>query len=145
MPIIHNSLVAASRFRLLAIVALLLCLGCGNPDRRKLVGTWQLKHSDEIEERIAELNDELPASRMSLQFKSNGRLSTVTKMGTIDSNKNGSWEFLSFDESTQTMKIKCTLVGQDTEHEVQFLSESKIKLAPPNLAGLNKKLEFQRE
>ena len=82
---------------------------------------------------------------MSLQFRSNGGLATVTNMGNINSEKTGSWEFLSFDEENQTMKIKCTLNLQETEHEIQFLSDSKIQLAPPNMAGLNQKLEFQRE
>lgn len=145
MPANHNSTVNLPRFGLLAVIALLFCVGCGNPDRKKLVGTWQLKHSDEIEERIAELNDDLPASKMSLLFRANGGLATITSMGTINSEKTGSWEFLSFNEDSQTMKIKCTLNMQDTEHEIQFLSDSKIKLAPPNMAGLNQKLEFQRE
>lgn len=128
-----------------ALLVILVGVGCGNPDRRKLVGTWQLKHSDEIEERIAELEDDMPASRMSLQFKSGGRLTTTTRMGSIDSNKEGTWKFVSFDEATQTMSISCTLGMQETEHEIQFLSDSRIKLAPPNMAGLNQKLEFQRE
>lgn len=132
-------------FQLFAVLLILTSAGCGNPDRKKLVGTWQLKHSDKIEKRIAELGDEQPASRMSLQFRSNGGLSTVTNMGNIDSEKAGSWEFLSFDEEQQVMKIKCILNSQETEHEIQFLSEARIKLTPPNMAGLNQKLEFQRE
>jgi len=145
MPAKNKSPFFTSPIQVVVLLLILVCVGCGNPDRRKLVGTWKLKHSDEIEERIAEIDDEMPASRMSLQFKSNGRLTTTTRMGSIDSNKDGTWKFVSFDEATQTMKISCTLGMQETEHEVQFLSDAKIKLAPPNMAGLNQKLEFQRE
>jgi hypothetical protein len=119
--------------------------GCGNSERQKLVGKWSLDHSNRIEERIAEAEDFSDASKMLLEFRGNGSLKTTTKMGGIDGQKSGSWKLVGFDEATQTMTVECTIGMQVTQQTIEFLDQNRIKLVPPNMAGLSLKLEFQRE
>ena len=115
------------------------------PDRKQLVGIWKLNHSAKVQDRISEPDDHSTASKMLIRFRANGRLSTTTAMGNIDSEKSGSWQFVEFDQETRMMTIKCTLGGQESEHQIEFLADDIIKLTPPNMAGLNSKLEFRRE
>lgn len=81
---------------------------------------------------------------MTVRFFRSGVLETQTKMGSIDSKKNGTWEFVSLDEPGGIMKLKCVLAGQATEHEIEFIDSSKIKWIPPNMAGTTRQLTFER-
>lgn len=118
--------------------------GCGDPHRKRLVGLWELDHSERVEKRIADADEFASASKMTIRFGSGGKLSTVTKMGSIDGQKQGSWKFLEFDEETRVMRVECTIGMQTTEHEIEFVDEDQIKLVPPNMAGLSLKLNFRR-
>jgi hypothetical protein len=79
-----------------------------------------------------------------LQFYRGGRLDTVTRLPAIQSQKSGLWRLLSYDETKKLATIECELMQQRTQHEVQFLDADTINLIPPNMAGLNVKLEFKR-
>ena len=81
---------------------------------------------------------------MRWEFRSGGTLKTSTNMGSIQGQKEGQWEWLSFDEDDSTAKLKITIGLQVTEHEVQFLDEQTIELVPPNMAGLDLKVQFVR-
>ena len=136
------------------LLSCLLVTGCGDPQRGKLVGTWEIEQSGSLERRLedtsssAELGLEaMPTgSKMQLQFFRNGNLKTTTRIGMVaPTPKQGHWEMLSFDESSGNMKVKCTIGLQETEHEIEFINAETIKLVPPNLAGLRLKLLFQKK
>ena len=152
----------------LSLVLLGLVVGCGDANRKKLVGIWQLENQSGLENRIAsqdkveketdrstgETNSEPSSddkgdSKMSIEFRANGELLTQTQlgsqMGAIDQGKKGTWKFVGYDAETNSMQIECTLGMQNTEHEVVFDGENTISLMPPNMAGLNLKLTFVRK
>ena len=143
----------------IAFLFLLSCLlvsGCGNPQRAKLVGTWEIAQADSLMRRLDETDDDDSGAngaeamstgpKMQLQFFRNGELTTTTEMGAVSSNpKQGRWEMVSFDEASRQMKVKCQIGMQETEHEIEFIDVDTIKLVPPNMAGLSLKLRFQRE
>ncbi len=88
-----------------------------------------------------------PASeppRMSLNFKSTGVLETVTQLGKIDSVKIGSWKLLQEELSDRSM-IECSIGGLTSQHEIRWVDESTIRLAPPNMSGQKMILKFVRE
>jgi hypothetical protein len=127
--------------------------GCGDPNRARLVGTWNISRPERIAGRLdraepaaeKEKEIELPP-KMQIQFRRNGGLATITHMGSMTpSPKQGTWQMLEFDEASQTMRIKCQIGLQESEHEIQFLDQNSIKLVPPNLAGLSLKLKFERQ
>lgn len=126
-------------------LAAVCATGCGNPDRNQLVGKWTLDNSKRVEKRISAPEESSPASRMSLEFRSGGKLITITKMGDIDREKRGTWKFLTYREEEKVAEIECVLGMQTTKHDVQILPDNRIKLAPPNMAGVDLKLTFQRE
>jgi len=82
---------------------------------------------------------------MTLDFRGGGRFYTQTSMGNIESEKQGTWRVIDFDEASSVLKINCQIDVESTEHEVEFLSEDLIQLAPPNMAGLTLKLKFRRQ
>ena len=82
---------------------------------------------------------------MMLVFYASGSLQTNTRMGDVNREKNGSWNVVEFDEEKSKMKIRCDLMGQQTEHEVRFIEEDLIRLVPPNMAGTKSKLTFRRK
>lgn len=139
----------------LFLLSCLLVTGCGDPQRAKLVGTWEIAQADSLMRRLDESDTDMGADdpeamatspKMQLQFFRNGRLKTSTAMGTVTPNpKQGSWEMVSFDEASGRMKVKCQIGMQETEHEIEFIDTDSIKLVPPNMAGLSMKLRFQRK
>lgn len=140
----------------LFLLSCLLVTGCGNSQRAKLVGIWQIETAESLLKRLDGPNnpgdsgsvDEIsPAGpTMQLQFFRNGGLTTTTQMGIVSPTpKEGRWEMESFDDGSQTMKIRCLIGLQETEHDVEFVNADTIKMVPPNLAGLSLKLTFQRK
>ena len=127
---------------MLAILLVVLSLsGCGKSLSSKIVGTWQIKQANRVVNRLDA--DDVPQSpKMKISFLGDGTMSTETKMGTIDQTKNGTWDLISEDASG--CKITCVLSDQTTTHEIEFVDSVTIKLAPPNMAGLNMKLEFEK-
>ena len=132
----------------LACFALTLA-GCyQDPVRAKLAGSWKIEHGEKLSKRVNQ--DELeeaddPGERMTLAFTASGSLQTKTKIGDVIREKNGSWNVVDFDEEQSVMKIRCELMGQQTEHEVRIIEEGLIRLVPPNMAGTKSKLTFRRE
>ncbi len=124
-----------------------LLAGCGDPNRAKIIGNWEIKTADKVLRRFKDKeqnSNASTASRMRLEFRSGGTLKTSTHMGSIQGQKEGQWEWLSFDKDDSTAKLKITLGLQVTEHEVRFLDEQTIELVPPNMAGLDLKVQFVR-
>jgi hypothetical protein len=142
-----------SKIKFLTLVALLLLSLCGcyqDPVRAKLIGTWGIEHGARLTARVNQ-NPEKPGEstdlgeRMVLVFYASGSLRTNTRMGELNREKNGSWNVVKFDEEKSKMKIRCELMGQQTEHEVRFIEEDLIRLVPPNMAGTKSKLTFRRK
>ena len=121
--------------------------GCGNPNRTKIIGIWEVESADSITSRFKETevdSSNSNDSRMSVEFRANGVLKTQTRMSSMNRQKEGTWKLLSFDESSSTMRLKCVLGLQETEHDVEFLDQDTIQMDPPNMAGLEMKLRFTR-
>jgi len=135
-----------------ALFLVLVCfvfafVGCyQDPVRAKLTGTWKIEHGDKLTNRVNqnEPGVEDPSERMMLAFSASGSLQTKTRMGEVIREKNGLWNVVEFDEDKEVMKIRCELMGQQTEHEVRFLEKDLIQLVPPNMAGTTSKLTFRR-
>lgn len=141
------------------LLSCLLATGCGNPDRARLVGTWNMQQPDslmgrlnhetgetESENAAVDRDDFNQTPKMQIEFRGNGGLATITRMGRVDPKpKQGSWQMVSYDSATNQMQIKCTLGLQQTEHEVTFLDANTIKLIPPNMAGTNVRITFSRQ
>ena len=124
-----------------------LLAGCSDPNRSKVIGIWELESAASITSRFKETGNESSNNndnRMSVEFRSDGVLKTQTLMGSMDRQKEGSWTLLSFDESSSTMRLKCVLGMQETEHEIELLDEDTIRMIPPNMAGVEMKLRFKR-
>ncbi len=138
-------------------------VGCQPEGGRKLSGKWRLDAKQSLAGRMgqggANSNDaagiDAPKtggadgefqtdSEVTLTFRSNGELETVTHTGTIDSTKSGTWRLVSFDAEKTTAVVACTLNGQVTEHAIEWLDKDSIKMTPPNMAGLTMKLIFRR-
>lgn len=141
---------------LIASICACMLTGCGDENRSKIIGTWGIEQADTVMSRINRSNSEsneqdvesgLEAStpKMTLKFLRNGRLETSTSMGAIVRQKQGTWELISFDESTSTMTLLCDIQQQKSEHEVEFVGQDTIKLVPPNMAGTKMKIKFKRQ
>ena len=146
----QNSKFSTKLLRLSAsVIACISLVGCGDVNRNKIVGTWGIEQADKVLKRIdsqSESEDDssvLPS--MVIKFFRNGGLETVTKMGDVDRTKQGSWKFVSFDESTNTIQVSCDLMNQVTEHQIELVDSETIKLIPPNMAGTPMKLKFKRQ
>ena len=127
---------------------LFLLAGCSDPNRMKLVGTWEIQEADNVADQIDSLETTDPqtsAPKMSLQFLGSGQLKTVTVMGNINREKEGTWEFESFDEDSETSKITCTIGLQETSHEIRWIKDDVIELVPPNMAGVDLELQFKKK
>ena len=48
-------------------------------------------------------------------------------MGAVQGDKEGSWEWLSYDEATKMANLKVVLGLQETETEIEFLDEDTIQ------------------
>ena len=131
---------------------LFLLAGCSDPQRSRLVGSWQLQKPEQISKRFA--NSDAPSAdnssessfdnRMLIEFRRNGTLRTVTRIGNIDREKTGTWELLQFDEPDNRAMIRCEINSQTTEHEVEWLDSGALKMVPPNMAGTTTRLTFVR-
>ena len=134
----------------LASFGLVLCLGllagCSNvtPEEKQLVGLWEIADAESVADRVSFDDQSDSDSKMTVEFQSSNRIITKTKMGSIDSTKNGTWKVVSFDASTKKMVIECNLQGQVDQCEIEFTSPGKIKWVPPNMAGTSKLIAFER-
>lgn len=139
------------------LLSILMLSGCSpNPQAAaisKLSGDWGITAADRLMQKLGEGSEARSADadaaddgpQMVLQFDSNGTLKTMTKMGRFNAPpKQGTWKLLRWDEPSQSMNIECSIAGQTTEHKVHFLEADLIELVPPNLAGTNSLLRFQR-
>lgn len=130
---------------------LLMAVGCtGDPDRYRIVGDWELAVADRLVDQVnagsadqAASEDEPP--KMVIHFYRSGSLKTQTNMGTVQSVKQGSWKFLSYDGQSGNAKIECRLMDETTEFDVVVVDENTIRLVPPNMAGLTRKMKFIRQ
>lgn len=145
----------------LMISAALLASGC-QPSvpapAKPLVGIWVLSQPERLADRINQANAGLPrpeaesdepvpgggGSKMMLEFRANGSLRTITDMGQLQQEKQGTWSFVSDSNSGKKLAIRCLLNQQTSEVEVEFIEPELISLVPPNMAGLNTKLTFRR-
>lgn len=139
----------------LAVAAIVVTMaGCGS-QRSQLVGTWI---SDSVPDRLPagqsspldrsaaeEKNGATPPHSIQLRFYRSGRLDTVTQLPSIQTQKTGTWRFVSYDESKRMAIVEFELMQQRTRHEVEFLDRSTIRMIPPNMAGLSIRLEFKRK
>lgn len=141
-----NSYRVAKYFTLSAAVATVLAIGgCSPSIQSQVVGSWQISQVDQVADRLDQQpgdSDQQSESKMKIQFRKDGTMRTETRMGTIHVNKEGNWRLVS--EDAAGCKIECMLSDQVTTHEIQFVDPTTIKLAPPNMAGVNMKLEFKR-
>ena len=130
-----------------AIMLAPLLAGCGDPNRAKIVGIWEIETPNKVMRRFKDNESavgEPASSRMRLEFLSGGIFKTSTSMGSVQGKKEGQWEWLSFDEQHSTAKLRFTIGLQVTEHDVLFLDDESIELIPPNMAGLDMKVRFSR-
>ena len=138
--------------------SLLACtlIGCSDANRSKIIGTWGIQQADTVMERINEdgpdptldpgdfsVNPGPP--KMLIRFSWNGQLESSTKMGEIDQGKTGTWEFISYDASSDNMMVLCDIHNQQSEHEITFINPTTIKLVPPNMAGTRTKITFTKQ
>lgn len=141
----------------LLAISIACSVGCKDPLRSKIVGTWTIERADRVMSRvnasddgetdsIQTTNDGMndTESKMALTFHANGTMKTKTNMGSVAQEKIGSWTMKSFDSESNRMQIECVLQQQKTEHEVDFVDENQIELVPPNMAGLTMKIKFNR-
>ncbi len=145
------------------MLACAFAVGCGDASRSKLVGNWNIEQAERVLDRVNQSpdsssqqgsaqrenspqNDSTITPKMQIQFLGNGSLTTITQMGSIEPTpKQGSWQMVSFDETSNTMTVNCGLGLQTSEHEIEFVDENTIKLVPPNMAGLSMKIRFTRQ
>jgi len=136
----HRNLLA-----LLAVATLLS--GCQQAVNSRLVGTWEMDKAETLAKKVTSEADattqDAEPPRMALHFKSNGVLETVTQIGKIDSLKTGSWKLLQQDSNDKTT-IECSIGGLTSEHEIRWVDDSTIRLAPPNMSGQKMILKFVR-
>lgn len=125
--------------------------GCATveSEAQRLVGKWVLVDGENLARRVqtdtaSDVDDALPP-RMELVFRANRTLTTITRINAIDTQKNGTWRFLEARPDGTSIDIQCSLDGQQTLCTVEFLGDDRIKLTPPNMAGVSLKLTFQRE
>jgi hypothetical protein len=137
-------------------VGILLLAGCnGDPDRQRIVGDWEIAVADKLLDQVNTLPEnsdkrtpETSAGRppkMLIRFYNSGYLLTQTNMGPVKSEKKGSWKFLSYDAQTNSAQIECFLLDETTKFDVQIEDKNTIRLVPPNMAGLTKKIKFVRQ
>ena len=146
-------------FKILCCLWLLALLGCGgDPDRNRIVGDWEIAKADRLmgkvnaeplatsgsaDPNVEAMEDQKP--RMLIRFYYSGSLATETNMGSVATKKYGSWKFLSYDPESRTAKIQCKLVDDTTDFDVVVEDEDTLRLVPPNMAGLKKKMKFVRQ
>ena len=134
------------RFLIVILIPICLLAGCTRvtEEQRKLIGKWQIADAESVSERVSSDESTTMSARMSVEFQSSGQFITQTKMGNIDSTKQGTWKIASYDPTENVMKIECVLQMQKTECEIEFLDKDEIKWVPPNMAGTTQKIRFRR-
>ena len=65
----------------LLIALFTLLVGCGDPDRKPLVGVWKIKDPVKVEKRVGEEDSSFDENRMTLEFRGGGKLITSTRLG----------------------------------------------------------------
>jgi len=160
---IRSGLRSTCRWAILGMVVAGMA-GCQPDGGRQLSGKWKLDAEQSLAERMGtqegsvssggssaeaapfegEVDPNVPEPEVTITFRSNGVLETLTRTGIIDSTKSGSWRLVSYDSGKMTAVVECILNQQVTEHEIQWLDEDSIKMTPPNMAGLTMKLIFRR-
>jgi hypothetical protein len=131
-------------------LCLLMIVGCtGDPDRYRIVGDWELAVAGKLVDQVnagdvdqSDAEDTPP--KMVIYFYRSGSLKTQTNMGTVQSEKRGSWKFISYDDQSKKAKIECRMMDETTEFDVVVEDENTIRLVPPNMAGLTRKMKFVR-
>ena len=137
-------------------IAILICIGvagCGDARRAKIIGDWEMAVGKDLLEGVIENDPEQFAAdadpdtspKMLLRFFRSGVLETQTNMGSVQTRKQGYWELIELDEVGGRLTLECELTGQTTQHEVELVDENTIRLVPPNLAGLKRKIKFVRQ
>ena len=136
---------------------LLACtIGCSDPNAAPLIGRWVLEKPSKVMQRIDgdradqsresdSIDDSSSMPRMAITFSSNGQFQTATAMGNVNREKNGTWQVISLDEVARKMTIRCTIGSEETDHTVELVDGSTIRLVPPNMAGLTMKMRFVRD
>jgi len=124
-----------------------LLSGCQHAVNSRLVGTWEMDKAETLAKKVTSESDATAQAaeppRMALHFKSSGVLETVTQIGKIDSLKTGSWKLLRQDSDDKTT-IECSIGGLTSQHEIRWVDDSTIRLAPPNMSGQKMILKFVR-
>lgn len=127
-----------------------LLAGCSGSNEHNLVGTWQYR--GRLSPLEAAGNDAVPgadtgaaAPGITLQFSRGGKLRTETHQGSIHTVKEGTWTWLHYDPVSHVGAIQCRLLDQKTDHRLEFVGPDAIRLSPPNLAGIEQQLLFQRQ
>lgn len=135
--------------RIFCLLVVLACCGCGDPDRQRIVGTWEMLTADALADRMTGESPKKPAlegngpSSMTLTFHRSGALTTRTRIGKIDSEKSGRWTFLGFEPPAE-LTIACDMEGLHSEHLVRWTGDDIIRLTPPNMSGQKMKLDFRK-
>jgi hypothetical protein len=129
----------------------LLLVGCGDPDRGRISGSWKVATAEKLMNQVNAVDD-LPAAdtenlppRMQVHFNYSGSLMTETNLGSVATKKYGSWKFLNYDAASKTARIECFMLDETTEFDVLVDDENTIRLVPPNMAGLKQKMKFVRQ
>lgn len=143
-------------------------VGCGPAATHKLVGTWELKTSAADEDSSSRPANSLPgdepsieentdsivdgvgggddsAGGMTLVFKSNGSLKTITSFPAAHSEKDWRWSLLSWDDDSESAVIRCEMSHESVETSIQFIDDNTIELVPPNIDVLQTRLRFVRK
>ncbi len=140
----------------LMLLASALIAGCTDPQVAPLVGRWVLEKPNHVMDRIGHdapdsgretdsTDDSNSTPRMAITFLTNGTFQTQTAMGNVNGQKNGAWQVISLDEAARKMTIRCTIGSDETDHSIELIDGSTIRLVPPNMAGLTMKMRFVRD
>lgn len=134
--------------RFLPIILISSCLlaGCSRvtEEESKLIGQWQIANAESVSGRVGSEDDIAASARMSVEFQSGGQFITQTKMGSIDSIKEGTWKVISYDSANAVLTIECDLQMQQTQCEIKFVKPDEIDWIPPNMAGTTQEIRFRK-
>ena len=142
----HGIFAAVPRIAIAFTVVTLLA-GCEDPNRAKIVGNWEIQSAEDLTDRLIDSEsqpEKSSKSPMRLEFYSRGTMKTSTAMGAIQQEKNGTWELVSMNEPKTQAVVKIAIGLQTTEHEIDFQDDDTMEMVPPNLAGLDMKVQFRR-
>lgn len=140
----------------IVLLAIACIAGCTDPQATRLVGRWVLEKPDRVMDRIGSdapdsgpetdsIDDSNSTPRMAITFFSDSTFQTQTAMGNVNREKNGAWQVISLDEVGHKMTIRCTIGSDETDHSIELINGSTIRLVPPNMAGLTMKMRFVRD